>query len=127
MNIAFGASSTLPMFCILWAMNGRADSAFYKWLLISTQEFYKDLEHQVVQKYLHHGLLHRNAGLTGCVIVLNTGNCNFNNGFLQGMWNIAHNLGGFAAPILAGTAARTFGWSVRLSLFSEIAYFKVTE
>jgi sugar phosphate permease len=32
--------------------------------------------------------------------------------WLQGMWNIAHNLGGFAAPILAGTAARTLGWSV---------------
>jgi len=30
------------------------------------------------------------------------------------MWNIAHNLGGFAAPILAGTAARTFGWSFGL-------------
>ena len=28
------------------------------------------------------------------------------------MWNIAHNLGGFAAPILAGTAARTLGWNV---------------
>ena len=32
-------------------------------------------------------------------------------GTYWGMWNIAHNLGGFAAPILAGTAARTFGWS----------------
>ena len=30
------------------------------------------------------------------------------------MWNIAHNLGGFAAPILAGTAARTLGWNVGL-------------
>jgi len=26
------------------------------------------------------------------------------------MWNIAHNLGGFLAPIIAGTAAKTFGW-----------------
>lgn len=26
------------------------------------------------------------------------------------MWNIAHNLGGFTAPILAGTAARSLGW-----------------
>ena len=26
------------------------------------------------------------------------------------MWNIAHNLGGFSAPILAGSAARSYGW-----------------
>lgn len=26
------------------------------------------------------------------------------------MWNIAHNMGGFAAPILAGTAAKAMGW-----------------
>lgn len=26
------------------------------------------------------------------------------------MWNIAHNLGGFGAPLLAGSAARSFGW-----------------
>jgi sugar phosphate permease len=26
------------------------------------------------------------------------------------MWNIAHNMGGFLAPILAGTAAKMYGW-----------------
>lgn len=31
-------------------------------------------------------------------------------GTYWGMWNIAHNLGGFMAPIIAGTAAREFGW-----------------
>ncbi|CAK0755091.1 hypothetical protein CVIRNUC_002347 [Coccomyxa viridis] len=31
-------------------------------------------------------------------------------GTYWGMWNIAHNLGGFGAPILAGTAARYYGW-----------------
>jgi len=31
-------------------------------------------------------------------------------GTYWGMWNIAHNLGGFAAPLLAGTAARLYGW-----------------
>ena len=31
-------------------------------------------------------------------------------GTYWGMWNIAHNLGGFAAPILAGGAARSMGW-----------------
>lgn len=32
-------------------------------------------------------------------------------GTYWGMWNIAHNLGGFAAPLVAGTAARIYGWS----------------
>lgn len=31
-------------------------------------------------------------------------------GTYWGMWNIAHNLGGFGAPILAGSAARSLGW-----------------
>jgi sugar phosphate permease len=26
------------------------------------------------------------------------------------MWNIAHNLGGFAAPLIAGGFAKTMGW-----------------
>ena len=31
-------------------------------------------------------------------------------GTYWGMWNIAHNLGGFSAPLLAGTCARNYGW-----------------
>eukprot|EP00216_Chloropicon_sp_CCMP2111_P003922 CAMPEP_0198240332 /NCGR_PEP_ID=MMETSP1446-20131203/5482_1 /TAXON_ID=1461542 ORGANISM="Unidentified sp, Strain CCMP2111" /NCGR_SAMPLE_ID=MMETSP1446 /ASSEMBLY_ACC=CAM_ASM_001112 /LENGTH=494 /DNA_ID=CAMNT_0043923051 /DNA_START=55 /DNA_END=1539 /DNA_ORIENTATION=+ len=31
-------------------------------------------------------------------------------GTYWGMWNIAHNLGGFTAPLLAGTAASRLGW-----------------
>uniref|UniRef100_A0A6U9RBK6 Major facilitator superfamily (MFS) profile domain-containing protein n=1 Tax=Picocystis salinarum TaxID=88271 RepID=A0A6U9RBK6_9CHLO len=31
-------------------------------------------------------------------------------GTYWGMWNIAHNLGGFTAPLIAGTAARALGW-----------------
>jgi MFS family permease len=31
-------------------------------------------------------------------------------GTYWGLWNIAHNLGGFLAPIIAGLAAREFGW-----------------
>ncbi|PRW61349.1 hexose phosphate transport isoform A [Chlorella sorokiniana] len=31
-------------------------------------------------------------------------------GTYWGMWNIAHNMGGFLAPILAGTAAKMYGW-----------------
>ena len=36
-------------------------------------------------------------------------------GTYWGLWNIAHNLGGFLAPIVAGTAAGMFGW--RYGLF----------
>jgi sugar phosphate permease len=32
-------------------------------------------------------------------------------GTYWGLWNISHNLGGFLAPIIAGTAARAYGWS----------------
>ena len=31
-------------------------------------------------------------------------------GTYWGLWNIAHNLGGFIAPIVAGTAAGMLGW-----------------
>ena len=31
-------------------------------------------------------------------------------GTYWGLWNIAHNLGGFLAPIVAGTAAGMLGW-----------------
>lgn len=44
---------------------------------------------------------------------------------LQGMWNIAHNLGGFAAPILAGTAARTLGWSVSFVSFRDTSVWQL--
>lgn len=31
-------------------------------------------------------------------------------GTYWGMWNIAHNLGGFAAPLVAGGFAKSMGW-----------------
>jgi len=31
-------------------------------------------------------------------------------GTYWGMWNIAHNLGGFAAPLIAGGFAKSMGW-----------------
>lgn len=31
-------------------------------------------------------------------------------GTYWGMWNIAHNLGGFTAPVMVGWAARSYGW-----------------
>ena len=76
-NIAFGASSTLPMFCLLWAMNG------------------------ILQGF----------GAPSCAKILTSWFAAKERGTYWGMWNIAHNLGGFAAPILAGTAARTLGWN----------------
>ena len=76
-NIAFGASSTLPLFCVLWAMNG------------------------ILQGF----------GAPSCAKILTSWFAAGERGTYWGMWNIAHNLGGFLAPILAGTAARTYGWS----------------
>ena len=77
MNLAFGASSTLPLFCMLWAMNG------------------------ILQGF----------GAPSCAKILTSWFAAKERGTYWGMWNIAHNLGGFAAPILAGTAARTLGWN----------------
>lgn len=76
-NIAFGASSTLPLFCVLWAING------------------------ILQGF----------GAPSCAKILTSWFAAKERGTYWGMWNIAHNLGGFAAPILAGTAARTLGWN----------------
>lgn len=51
-------------------------------------------------------------GLGGpcCARILTSWFATKERGTYWGMWNIAHNLGGFAAPILAGTAARMYGW-----------------
>tara|TARA_B100001540_G_C15814237_1_gene646207 strand:- start:885 stop:2732 length:1848 start_codon:yes stop_codon:yes gene_type:complete len=76
-NIMFGASSILPVFCVLWAMNG------------------------ILQGF----------GAPSCAKILTSWFASKERGTYWGMWNIAHNLGGFTAPILAGTAARTYGWS----------------
>ena len=37
-------------------------------------------------------------------------------GTYWGLWNIAHNLGGFTAPLVASSAARALGW--RFGLFA---------
>ena len=42
-------------------------------------------------------------------------------GTYWGMWNIAHNLGGFGAPLLAGTAARYYGWKWGAARFQGLA------
>ena len=45
-----------------------------------------------------------------CARILTTWFATKERGTYWGMWNIAHNLGGFLAPIVAGTAARMYGW-----------------
>ena len=75
-NLAFGASSALPLFCALWALNG------------------------ILQGW----------GAPACAKILTAWFATKERGTYWGMWNIAHNLGGFSAPILAGTAARALGW-----------------
>jgi len=88
-NLAFGASSTLPFFCVLWAMNG------------------------ILQGF----------GAPSCAKILTSWFAAKERGTYWGMWNIAHNLGGFVAPILAGTAARTLGWNWGLWTPGLIALF----
>ncbi|CAL6306257.1 unnamed protein product [Bathycoccus prasinos] len=88
-NIMFGASSILPVFCVLWAMNG------------------------ILQGF----------GAPSCAKILTSWFASKERGTYWGMWNIAHNLGGFTAPILAGTAARTYGWSWGLWAPGFVAVF----
>eukprot|EP00889_Picochlorum_renovo_P005293 jgi/Picre1/32323/NNA_007669.t1 len=49
-------------------------------------------------------------GAPGCARILTSWFAAKERGTYWGMWNIAHNLGGFIAPILAGTAAKMYGW-----------------
>ncbi|MEW5313928.1 MAG: hypothetical protein WDW38_005459 [Sanguina aurantia] len=50
------------------------------------------------------------------------------NGMLQergtywGMWNIAHNLGGFAAPLIAGGLAKAYGWKWGIDKPEDVGY-----
>ena len=76
-NIAFGASTSLSAFCVLWAANG------------------------ILQGF----------GAPSCAKILTSWFASKERGTYWGLWNVAHNLGGFTAPIIAGTAARNGGWS----------------
>lgn len=75
-NLAFGCSSSLLAFSVLWAMNG------------------------IMQGF----------GAPSCAKILTWWFATKERGTYWGMWNIAHNVGGFTAPILAGTLARNYGW-----------------
>lgn len=45
-----------------------------------------------------------------CARILTTWFASKERGTYWGMWNIAHNLGGFAAPLIAGGFAKAYGW-----------------
>lgn len=45
-----------------------------------------------------------------CARILTTWFAGKERGTYWGMWNIAHNLGGFAAPLIAGGFAKSMGW-----------------
>ncbi len=45
-----------------------------------------------------------------CARILTTWFASKERGTYWGMWNIAHNLGGFAAPLVAGGFAKSMGW-----------------
>jgi MFS transporter, OPA family, sugar phosphate sensor protein UhpC len=49
-------------------------------------------------------------GAPGCARILTSWFSSKERGTYWGMWNIAHNMGGFLAPIVAGTAAKLYGW-----------------
>ena len=50
-------------------------------------------------------------GAPSCAKILTNWFASKERGTWWGMWNIAHNVGGFSAPILSGTAARSLGWT----------------
>eukprot|EP00879_Flechtneria_rotunda_P006509 GHRR01006841.1.p1 GENE.GHRR01006841.1~~GHRR01006841.1.p1 ORF type:complete len:261 (+),score=86.38 GHRR01006841.1:172-954(+) len=67
-NLAFGASSTMTVFCVLWGLNGMLQG----------------------------------VGAPACATILTRWFAAKERGTFWGMWNIAHNLGGFLAPVIVG-------------------------
>ena len=63
----------------------------------------------------------RRQGVGGpcCARILTSWFATSERGTYWGMWNIAHNLGGFSAPLLAGSAARSLGWKWGMSPFID--------
>lgn len=50
------------------------------------------------------------CGAPSCAKILTSWFAAKERGTYWGLWNLSHNLGGFCAPILAGSAARALGW-----------------
>lgn len=55
------------------------------------------------------GILQGTGG-PSCARILTNWFATKERGTYWGLWNISHNMGGFLAPIIAGTAARSMGW-----------------
>jgi len=75
-NVAFGLSSSMPVFCGLWCLNG----------------------------------LLQGCGAPSCAKILSSWFASFERGTYWSLWNLSHNIGGFAAPVMAGTCANKLGW-----------------
>ena len=50
------------------------------------------------------------VGAPACASVLTRWFASKERGTYWGMWNVAHNLGGFLAPVIVGGCAKAFGW-----------------
>ncbi len=74
-NIAFGFSSSLTAFCLLWGLNGMLQG----------------------------------VGAPTCATILTRWFASKERGTYWGMWNIAHNLGGFLAPVIVGEEGGRLG------------------
>mmetsp|Transcript_5298 Transcript_5298/g.12909 ORF Transcript_5298/g.12909 Transcript_5298/m.12909 type:complete len:568 (-) Transcript_5298:203-1906(-) len=66
------------------------------------------------------GLL-QGVGAPSCARMLSSWFAPAERGTYWGMWNVAHNFGGFLAPLVAGFAARTYGWRYGLFIPATIA------
>jgi len=70
--------------------------------------------------WVANGLL-QGVGAPSCARMLSSWFAPAERGTYWGMWNVAHNFGGFAAPLVAGFAARTYGWQYGLWVPAAIA------
>ena len=102
-NIMFGFGSSMVWFCTWWALNG----------ILQVMSLLHVLPlHIMLSIYDLDNNLYTLQGFGGpcCARILTSWFATKERGTYWGMWNIAHNLGGFSAPILAGSAARSYGW-----------------
>eukprot|EP00958_Prasinococcus_capsulatus_P024427 scaffold3815_cov355-Prasinococcus_capsulatus_cf.AAC.5 len=58
--------------------------------------------------------MHQGLGAPACAKILTNWYSPKDRGTWWGVWNVGHNLGGFAIPFIAGGCARSFGWRAGL-------------
>ena len=118
MNVMFGFGTSLAWFCTFWALNGvlqvRGVCGGGGWgghLLGARVQAIARPTHPP-DRSAHCTPPPPAQGLGGpcCARILTSWFATKERGTYWGMWNIAHNLGGFAAPIFAGTMAKLHGW-----------------